>query len=119
MTIPSLFGDNSMRAVEIALDAVAERQRVTSHNIANVNTPGFRSSRVAFEDQLSRALQRGDLDDVGFSKVAAGTPINTRGNDVALEQETADLIRSGIHYEALVNTLNHRFTVLRTAITGR
>ena len=53
-----VFSTNSLTAIEVALDGVAERQRVTAHNIANVNTPGFRSARVEFESELARALER-------------------------------------------------------------
>jgi flagellar basal-body rod protein FlgB len=114
----ALFGTSSMTAIEVALAGVAERQRVASHNIANVNTPGFRSSRVAFEAQLAEALERG-VDSVARVRptdVRANTPINTRGNDVALELENQTLITAGLQYEALVNALNHKFGVLRTAL---
>lgn len=39
------------------LDAASLRQEVISDNIANVDTPGFKASRVSFEDELRRALQ--------------------------------------------------------------
>ncbi len=112
-----VFSTNSLTAIEVALDGVAERQRVTAHNIANVNTPGFRSARVEFESELARALERGNgVRDVDSATVGANTPINVRGNDVALEQENRELITSSIQYEALVNAMNHQFTLLRTAV---
>ena len=109
-----------MAAIEIALGGVAERQRVSSHNIANVNTPNFRSSRVEFEDQLGQALRSGgSLDRVVANKVRANTPVDSRGNDVAMELETQDLIESGLHYQALVDALNFKLGALRTAIGQR
>ena len=39
----NLFTDTTMWALEHALDAVAERQRVVSNNIANAVTPGCQS----------------------------------------------------------------------------
>lgn len=115
-----LFSDTTTRAVEYALIAVAQRQATTANNIANVNTPGFKSGRVKFEDQLAEALRSGTpLEDLSIRRVAANTPINGRGNDVALEEESRDLITAGVQYEALVNALNHKFNVLRSAIGGR
>ena len=38
------------------------------------------------------------------------------GNTVSLEAETAVLVKSGLHYEALVSAVNHRFSVTSTAI---
>lgn len=115
-----LFTDRTTAAIEIALNGVAERQRVSSHNIANVNTPNFRSSRVRFEDELGRALRNGgDLQGVVAEHVRANTPINSRNNDVALERETQDLITAGLHYQALVEALNFKLGALRTAIGQR
>lgn len=114
-----LFNDTTMKAVQFALTGVNQRQQATAHNIANVNTPGFRSSRVNFEDSLADALRTGrSLDDVTWSTERANTPINARGNDVALEEESQILIQAGIHYEALVAGLNHKLGVVRTAIGG-
>ncbi len=112
-----IFNDTTMQAIQYALRGVNERQRVAAHNIANVNTPGFRSSRVRFEDELAEAISSdADIDDLGFRTVRANTPINLRGNDVTLEEESTDLIQSGIHYEALVNALNYKLGTIRTAI---
>ena len=112
-----LFDDTTMKVIEFALVGVSKRQQTTAHNIANVNTPGFRASRVAFEDQLTEALSsRSNIQDVSIRTIRANTPINTRGNDVALEQESKDLIESGIQYEALVNALNFKLGTIRIAI---
>jgi flagellar basal-body rod protein FlgB len=112
-----VFSTNSLTAIEVALDGVAERQRVTAHNIANGNTPGYRSTRVEFEAELGRALDRGlGVEDVPATIVRANTPINVRGNDVDLTAEHKEMITSGIQYEALVNAMNHHFALLRTAV---
>ena len=111
------LSSTTMQSLEFALRGVSERQRTTAHNIANVNTPGFRSSRVAFEDELAGAIKRrrpiGELE-LKYEK--ANTPINVRGNDVALEEETHDLITAGIQYETLVSALNYKIRSIRTAI---
>ena len=112
-----IFDDTTMKAIQFALSGVNQRQQATAHNIANINTPGFRSGRVQFEDALADALRTGrSVGDVSIRRVAANTPINTRGNDVALEEESKTLIETGIQYEALVNAMNYKLGVLRTAI---
>ncbi len=112
-----LFSDTTMRAIQFALGGVNQRQQATAHNVANVNTPGFRSSRVSFESELADALRTGaDIDDLTVSTRRANTPVNVRGNDVALEEESRILIETGVHYETLVQAMNHKLGVLRTAI---
>lgn len=113
-----MFADGTMAALEVALSGVAERQRVAAHNIANLNTPGFRSSRVVFEDDLARALRRDDrLDRSLVGHVQAGTPVNIKDNDVALEEESQTLITAGLQFDALVSAYNYKIGALRTALT--
>lgn len=115
-----LFDDTTTKAIQFALTGVNQRQQTTAHNVANVNTPGFRSSRIRFEDELAEALRTGrSIEDLAARRVSANTPVNTRGNDVALELESKDLITAGVQYEALVNALNYKLGVIRSAITGR
>ncbi|MGD9755216.1 MAG: flagellar basal body rod protein FlgB, partial [Acidimicrobiia bacterium] len=51
-----IFTDRTQAALEVALLGEGQRQRVTSYNIANVNTPGFVPQKVEFEGSLARAL---------------------------------------------------------------
>ena len=44
---------NSVNTLKRGLDASYLRQQVISNNIANVDTVGFKASRVVFEDHLS------------------------------------------------------------------
>jgi len=111
-----IFTDRTQAALEIGLAGEAQRQRAVSNNIANVNTPGFAATRVEFEGSLARALDR-----KGSSKVvidhAAGTPwASLNGNQVSLEEETTALVKSGLHYEAIVGAVNARLGLLSTAI---
>ena len=111
-----LFTDAVTSAVERALDGVSERQRVSADNVANVNTPNFKASRVEFEDSLAAAIQAGDPDAAQPTVTAANTPANINGNNVMLDEETTTLIKSGLQYEALVNALNYKLNLIRTAV---
>src|SRR3954467_5311638 len=55
-----MIGDVTTTALHAALAGLAERQRVTADNIANVNTPGFLAGRTDFESALSGALRNGE-----------------------------------------------------------
>ena len=106
--------DTTMRTIEWALGAESERQRVSAHNLSNVNTPGFRSSRLSFESSLSDAQEGGGV--ARRSTHAAGTPQNLNGNDVLLEDETMILNKSALHYQALSTALTMKFSSLRAAV---
>jgi flagellar basal-body rod protein FlgB len=115
----TLFTDRVTAGIESALDSVSMRQQVSANNIANMNTPGFKASRVEFESNLARAMANGTPDRASASVVLANTPENTEGNTVDVANETAILSKSSLHFDALVTALNYKFNVLRTAIEGR
>ena len=54
--ISRILSNHSIEILSRGLDAASLRQEVISNNIANVETPGFKASRVSFEDELRRAL---------------------------------------------------------------
>ena len=111
-----LFTDGVTAAVERALGGVAERQRVTAANVANAATPGYRASRVEFESSLAEAIERGRPEDAAPTLTAATTPARLDGNNVSLDEETRILVTAGIQYEALVNALNYKLGLIRTAV---
>lgn len=114
------FDDTTMKAIEFALRGLNQRQQTAAHNVANINTPGFRSSRIQFEDQLAEALASGrSIDGLASQRIANNNPRDVRGNDVSLEDESQALIQSGIQYEALVGAMNYKLSTLRSAIGSR
>jgi len=49
--------DLTLLLLEKTLDVCVLRHKVIANNIANVDTPGFKASRVIFEEKLKRALK--------------------------------------------------------------
>lgn len=113
----NLFTDTTTWALEHALNAVAERQRTLSHNVANAATPGFRAQRVDFEESLAQALQSNSPNaDITFRR--ANSPIGINGNNVSLEEESSLLLRTEILYETLIAAENYKLGLVRTAVRG-
>jgi len=116
-----------------ALNAVALRQQVTAHNIANVNTPGFKRQTVQFEDQLQKALARahtsGAVTHPRHLPVGAAaapprprvvtdrtTSMRNDGNNVDVEREMAILADAETQYAALTQVVSARYRMLRSAM---
>jgi hypothetical protein len=55
----AIIDNNMVSLLSLALDAAGMRQQAIAHNIANVNTPGFRRVAVSFEQQVAALEQRG------------------------------------------------------------
>ncbi len=113
-----LFDDGASLAIGKALDSVALRERVHANNIANVMTPGFRASRVDFEDSLAAAVAEGDPTRASASLRATGGSVREDGNDVEIEAETGGLMKAGLQYQALTQAMSFKFALLTTAVKG-
>jgi flagellar basal-body rod protein FlgB len=54
------FEDKGMRLLERSLDLSAQRQVLISSNLANVDTPGYKTTDLNFEEELKRATGEGE-----------------------------------------------------------
>jgi flagellar basal-body rod protein FlgB len=112
-----MIGDVTTTALHAALTGLAERQRVTADNIANVNTPGFLAGRTDFESALSGALRNGESPSISGGTVARSLePTNTNGNNVNLDSETLIATQTGLRYQLALNALDGKYNVLRSAL---
>ncbi len=102
-----------------ALDGLTLRMAAIADNLANVNSPDFRSVKVDFETALRTAAQRGP-DAVrelrfAFQPGAAYGPGDERRVDLML----ADAAQTANRYAAVVDMLGRRFAIHQAAVGGR
>ena len=121
------------------MTAASMRQEVISHNIANVNTPNYRKSNLAFEDLLAREVYgeqpTGTLTmvrthdkhlpmkpfDYHAEPIIAEdhtTIMRTDNNNVDIDIEMANLAKNQLYYNALATQLNQYITKMKNAITS-
>ena len=98
-----MIGDVTSSALHAALSGLAQRQRVSADNIANIQTPGFLAGRVDFETDLKGALRDGTTPTASGGTVARSLePTNTNGNNVSLDAETVMATETGLRYQLAV-----------------
>jgi flagellar basal-body rod protein FlgB len=118
--------DLSYHILKNGLDASSVRQKTISSNIANVNTPGYKSSKVSFETELAKAIDRSGAAMVkthenhlggaiasevkGEVKVMDGTSMGETGNNVDIDKEMVDLAANEIYYSALIEQVNRKLS---------
>lgn len=113
-----------------ALDASALRQKSISNNIANVDTPNYKPTKVSFEELLQREVQSSFIGKRTNAKhIVIGSPsakleranttFTNSGNGVDLDFEMAQLSQNTIWYQSLTYGLNEEFNLLKTSIRGR
>ena len=115
-----------VNVLDKAADASWMRQEAIS-NIANVNTPGYKRQDVAFEDSLQEAISNSryrstDEKVANLSKAdlrirsytdSSGFSYRLDGNNVDIDTENAALARNQLKYNALVDSINHEFSMIK------
>jgi flagellar basal-body rod protein FlgB len=118
------------------MSASSLRHKVISNNIANVNTPGFKKSEVAFE----QILQQNMGNDENIPLVRTNTQhlpirkslteiapqihtINTTSfrndeNNVDIDIEMAEMAKNNIYYDAVAQQMTKYFTNMKSVISG-
>jgi flagellar basal-body rod protein FlgB len=107
----------TMQRVEHFLDLVTFRHELISSNLANVDTPGYRTQDIDFETEMRRAEQR--LEGAPVSphvQQVKGLIERPDGNNVSLERETLALARVQLQYRAGVELLRNEIHTLQSAI---
>ncbi|QDT56310.1 Flagellar basal body rod protein FlgB [Caulifigura coniformis] len=106
------------------MDATAVRQQVVSHNLANLNTPGYQRLEATFEDQFQAALSgSGDVSRAAGIKaqVVTSNDGTTRadGNSVDLDRELGELQRTALMFQTYTKLLEARLGMMRRAMDSR
>lgn len=55
----AFWEDPSVKALSSGMDALWQKQQVISHNIANVETPGYKAKHVEFKEVLKKTEDGG------------------------------------------------------------
>ena len=97
--------------IERYMDLVSVRQKVVASNIANADTPGYRTQDIDFQDEFQNAI-------AGVPNVVdvAGLPVKNDGNNVSLDRESRLLAENALRFSVASNLLRLQLSSLRTAI---
>ncbi len=106
------------------LNAEERNYSVVANNLANVDTPGYRTMRVRFSDELSKLVDgRGELLPGRNVQTEVWQPMyadaSLDGNDVTLEREITELNKNQLRMRFYLGVLDGRIRRLRAAIQGR
>lgn len=93
--------------------------QVISQNIANVNTPNYRTLELSFE-QLLQQIEGNPPAGDGELKPVQAPGLNTRsdGNNVDLDRELAQLKKNSLSHQTLLQLAGAKMRVIQQAIRG-
>ena len=125
----------TIQSLEQALSTSALKQQTHTANIANVDTPNYKSKQVMFQDALNNAMEKQsfssyktDAKHVSFSsesqqfdprvKTNDTSEYKANGNNVDMDYEMAELAKNQLLYNAATERISGKFRSLGSVING-
>lgn len=114
------------QSLGLAIEFARENHRVIGQNLANVNTPGYKTAELSFEDLLSKietgAGQADNVENGGSinfeTRESDGLQVRSDGNNVDMDREVARLKKNALAYQTLTQLLGSKMGMLQLAING-
>ncbi|HEX7728055.1 MAG TPA: flagellar basal body rod protein FlgB [Terracidiphilus sp.] len=106
-----------MQMLQGYLKVTSERQQLIASNIANVDTPGYRTKDVDFQSAMKMAVGGADESHLQGASVAVdGLPEQPDGNNVNIDRESMLLSQTQLQYQMGVQLIKDEFHRLLSAI---
>jgi flagellar basal-body rod protein FlgB len=106
--------DSVSQSLEKYMDVLAARQRLVSSNIANVDTPGYRTKDLDFQTEFNDLLN--GTSKAPSSQEVTGLRIKNDGNNVNLDREARLLAENSIRFTAASNLMKGQIRMIKSAI---
>jgi flagellar basal-body rod protein FlgB len=136
--VDGIISSEIYQILEKSLNAASMQQQMTSNNIANVNTPGFKRSEVVFQSKLDQVLngaeksflpltvtnknhipltQQMTLDTVNPEIITNNeTSMRNDGNNVDIDSEMAKMAENTALYSSLAQLTSMKLGMLSAVI---
>ncbi|HWB98415.1 MAG TPA: flagellar basal body protein [Bryobacteraceae bacterium] len=104
--------DRIAGTLERYMDLLGVRQKLSASNIANADTPGYKTLDIDFQEEFRQALANVRPQPI---EVANLTTRND-GNNVSLDREAQLLAENALRFNAASNLLRSQIRMVRSAI---
>lgn len=125
--------DGTIQALEKSLTYATAKNRTIANNIANVDTPNFKSKNVVFKNVLANTMNESipnkrthpqhltfqkNLDKSYYIRENNNTMYNHNENNVDIDHEMAELAKNQLYYQAVIDRLNGKFSNIEKVVRG-
>ena len=111
--------DEQMSILAKLMDVSTMRAQVHAGNIANQNTPGYKTRAVAFDQAFQAAMAGDSGEDAETVQPTVyephATPVQVDGNDVALADEIMGAAKNSTMYDAYIAMAKGKLRLLGIA----
>ncbi|MCA9241095.1 MAG: flagellar basal body rod protein FlgB [Planctomycetales bacterium] len=138
--MPSLFNSSTLPVLEQVVNFSQARHGVLAGNIANLDTPGYKTRDLSpelFQQNLKQAIERSHSPSPGSQVGSAGmgdeqsydsfaevkdslkSILRHDETDVSLEHQISEISKNHAQHNLAVNLMSAQFRLLRAAISER
>ena len=126
------FEDDAMRTMEKFMDLAVQRQALISNNLANVDTPGYKTVDVEFNQELEDAIGRqensmnvtnvrhipipGNGAQSASVQEVDGLIVRNDLNNVNVDREMGQLSTNALKFSMVAQLIGGKFRTLKSAI---
>jgi flagellar basal-body rod protein FlgB len=115
----SMIDSRAIQGLGKFLDVSALRTELITSNMANVDTPQYRTRDINFQQEMERALDDTQIAYASFSPMVRevrGLAVRPDGNNVNLEREALLLADTQLRFQTAVQVLTAEFHRILSAI---
>ena len=100
--------------LEKYLDLLSARQKLAASNIANADTPGYKTKDIDFQQEFMSMVKGEQPQTIDLQ----GLPDKPDGNNVNVDREARMLAENAMRFNMASALLRGQFNSIKAAITG-
>ena len=104
--------DGLTDSLEKYMDLISMRQKLVASNIANADTPGYKTADVDFQASFQSMLNGGGAQE----SMVSGLATKNDGNNVDLDREARLLAENSMRFSVASNLIRSAVTQVKEAI---
>lgn len=121
---------NSIELTQKSLDYLWKKQGIISENIANQDTPGYKTKYLTFEDEFMKKIEKVNhpskenyakaIENTDFKvNIPRNENVRMDENNVNTDAEYVELARASIQYQYSIRAISDEFARIRSVIKGQ
>lgn len=108
-------GNSTAGALQKYMDLLSAREKLVASNIANVDTPGYRTQDIDFQSEFQSAMNS-TMNSAPAAVEVPGLKTNNDGNNVSLDRETRLLSENALRFNIASQLMKGQLSTLKSAI---
>lgn len=105
-----MFNNSEFKTMEAGIRMTYLQQQLHLQNMANIDTPNYKSKSLTFDEVLSSAGGKKQVTGIRANVVEdTTTESRTDGNNVSMENENIEFYKSYAQYSALLDKIKNEF----------